>query len=1239
MNEKELLQEIIGNFNLDKWDTFFSKKNRKFKKETDFPELDNYGFLSFINGRKHGIIPIEDDELVIASFKVTKNLTERSGKKDQYDLAKKILKEDLSLSGGIFIFYDENGNFRFSLITKIYEKTSRGIKENFTSFKRYTYFVSKYQTNKTFIDQISSADFSSLEKIISAFSVKKVTEEFYKELSTWYHYSLSQVNFPSDLEEMKDENKRNAVNLIRLITRIIFIWFLKEKHLIPNEIFDKDYVAKIVKDFNKNKESHYYYNAILQNLFFGTLNRQMNDRKFARKGDYYENRNEFNVKNLYRNSDFLLTSEEEFISLFQKVPFLNGGLFECLDKGNIYVDGFSRKNGKMAIVPDYLFFSDEKEVDLKEYGFKQKEIFKGLINILQEYNFTIDENSPVDEEIALDPELLGMVFENLLASYNPETQETARKSSGSYYTPREIVNYMVDESLIAYFKENIKELDEEIIRDIVKYNEKEVTLDEGIKEKIVRCISNLKVIDPACGSGAFPMGMLHKLVYILQKVDVDNKVWQDIQIENAILESEKVFIDTKDKSEREGILKQINEAFDESINHPDYARKLFIIENCIYGVDIQPIAIQISKLRFFISLVIDQKVDDKKENRGILSLPNLETKFVAANSLIPLNKPGLKVAGSIFERLSGNYEQITEIKEKLANLRHRHFSVKTRNEKKKLRDEYSSLRNQLEELLKSSDYDHEVAHKIAQFDIFDQNKVADWFDPEWMFGVSDGFDIVIGNPPYISTKGVDDNIKPLLEKIYKFADDAYNHFFFRAMEVLKKDGVLSFISSKTFWTIQTKKNLREMLLKNTILQIFDTGNPFENAMVDTCVIIVKKNTPQPEHGIIFLDGKYDIVNAKIYSIKQVDYTNTPNKVFFVPTDYNKTIYERFGKKVNKLLNEWWDKISTSRNIEKHKRELEEYRKSLRPGDITLLGLITEGGQGLATANNGKYVGVLDGTKWAENVRKQRPEKLLLATEFCKKENIKTKADAQQFLNTLSEQEIRQLFDTLKEKYGRDVFGQGWLYRIVNESEIADVDKLTEDEKLNGIVGDRTFVPYDKGDKDGNRWYAPTPYYIDWSKENVKFLQTDPKARWQGYQFYFREGFCWKDIGMDTLKVKIKEKTINDVKSMSLYLFDENLTKYIVSILNSTFFSNYQFVFINNTVSIQINDIRQLPIIIPTADQLKQFEEIFNRAYNIQKLKFEGKINESEAEAQLDLIQKELDEMVEEMYMAKNKELK
>ena len=121
-----------------------------------------------------------------------------------------------------------------------------------------------------------------------------------------------------------------------------------------------------------------------------------------------------------------------------------------------------------------------------------------------------------------------------------------------------------------------------------------------------------------------------------------------------------------------------------------------------------------------------------------------------------------------------------------------------------------------------------------------------------------------------------------------------------------------------------------------------------------------------------------------------------------------------------MLSHWWDKISTSKNIEKNKTRLEEYRKSLKPGDVTLLGLITEGGQGLATANNGKYIGVKKGTKWAENVKKQRPEKLLLATEFCHENHITNKIDAIQFLNDLSETGIRNLFDRLKEKYGRDI---------------------------------------------------------------------------------------------------------------------------------------------------------------------------------------------------------------------------
>ncbi len=282
--------------------------------------------------------------------------------------------------------------------------------------------------------------------------------------------------------------------------------------------------------------------------------------------------------------------------------------------------------------------------------------------------------------------------------------------------------------------------------------------------------------------------------------------------------------------------------------------------------------------------------------------------------------------------------------------------------------------------------------------------------------------------------------------------------------------------------------------------------------------------------------------------------------------------------------------------------------------------------------------MLEGTKWAENVKKQRPEKLLLAVEFCSQNNIKNKYDADAFINKLNESEIRKLFDEIKEKYGRDIFGQGWLYRIVSDDEMADVDLLTDDEKLNGIEGDKTFVPYDKGDKDGNRWYAPTPYYIDWNRDNVKFLKENSGKKGIGMpvvrnpQFYFREGFCWTDVSY-AIRSRIKEKSIHDVLTMSLFCSTSKVNeKQIICLLNSDFMSKYLNAFVNTTVHFQINDARQLPIIIPNAEQLHIFENIFNRAVAIQKDKFSGKIAEDEAEKQLEQIQKELDKFVEGMYL-------
>jgi adenine-specific DNA-methyltransferase len=361
------------------------------------------------------------------------------------------------------------------------------------------------------------------------------------------------------------------------------------------------------------------------------------------------------------------------LSLFAGIPFLNGGLFECLDKPeqNIYVDGFSDTASNQPFVPDALFFGSEHEEDLSEVlGDKRRsrEKVRGLIHIFNSYKFTVEENTPIEEEIALDPELLGKVFENLLAAYNPETGTTARKQTGSFYTPREIVNYMVDESLIAYLENSLGGVTDlqPRLRQLLAYTEKPHEFNKDETTRLIEAIDRVKVLDPAAGSGAFPMGILHKLVFILSKLDPGNQGWKERQIEKVA--------EVPDATVREKALADIDQAFAD--NELDYGRKLYLIENCIYGVDIQPIAVQISKLRFFISLVVEQKIDRAKIQPGIRPLPNLETKFVAANTLIGIEKP----AQMMFRNPD------IDIKEKrLREVRSALFTAKTPVDKKKYR--------------------------------------------------------------------------------------------------------------------------------------------------------------------------------------------------------------------------------------------------------------------------------------------------------------------------------------------------------------------------------------------------------------------------------------------------------------------------------------------------------------------------------------------------------------------------
>lgn len=851
MSNREILSDIIANFSSEKFIDFFRKKNTSFRpsdknapqyNDDDFTDALYMGEISFDVAEK----------LIIYAFRVNRDLTERSGKKAQYEKGKRILKEQQA-DGGIFIFYDSSGRFRFSLIHINYTGTRR----QWSSFKRFTYFVSPEETNKTFLQRIGDGDFSSLERIKEAFSVERVTKEFFDA----YRYALKEVIIKSLPEEF-DYNNRFSFSQL-LLSRILFIYFLQKKGWFKwkDYVQDRGYIKNLWLKYkewkNKYGKQDLFYSQWLSSLFFSAFNKKSH----------------------------LMSRElpEEINESFNLMPFLNGGLFSRTELDELEFD-------ISDAVFEWLFEPDDRNHH------------RGFLEI---FNFTIDEASPIDVEVAVDPEMLGKVYESLIA-------EEERGSSGIFYTPRIEIDFMCRLSLVEYLHSKTGYPKDNLI-DII-FNPSAISnFDLGKLKTIKSSLDKLKIVDPAVGSASFLVGMMNVLVELHAEL-------------------------TRKIENREENL---------------FAIKQRIIQENLYGVDVNDWAVMVGELRLWLSLIIETEERYMDIYTKPL-LPNLSFKIRQGDSLVEeiggmqINIRGESqryITSSVKNKIqqlidrknaffSGGrsadlkeireveeFEQeifteilqakIDEIKAKTNSLEQEVYQLKGKRnifgeEDKKAKDDIKERDNQLK-LLKS-----EIERYQKTIDNLKAKTKKDYFlweiDFAEVFGTNGGFDIVIGNPPYVrqelvappleiqknyadeqwrnlkneykdklisSVKNIWNNVKKIDKK-----SDLYVYFYYHGLSLLNQGGIFCFINSNSWLDVGYGAGLQEFLLKNMHpLHIIDNlkKRSFKQADVNTVIVLIErpkeKLNDYPLKFVAFKKPFEEVITADV--IKEIEKTNQP----------------------------------------------------------------------------------------------------------------------------------------------------------------------------------------------------------------------------------------------------------------------------------------------------------------------------------------------------------------------------
>ncbi len=721
-------------------------------------------------------------------------------------LAKEIFHflADFMVRNALVLFIPANSqNYRLSYISIDLQLVDGRVQKQFSNPRRFSFFLgpnSKTHTPNEFL--LKKGRVKDVHDLRERFSVEVVNKEFYNEIALSFTRLVggsrkiganlfeekALLRLPS-LPNNGPHHQKYQEFAVRLIGRLVFCWFLKKKSS-PNGV---PLISDDILSSQAVRDNDFYYHNILEYLFFQVLNTPQDERS-----DVVSDR-------------------------FKDTPFLNGGLFEP------HEDDFYEPDRMMGVTRhlNTLVMPDAWFVD--------------LFTVFETFNFTIDENTTIDIELSIDPEMLGRIFENLLAEIDPITGETARKATGSYYTPRPIVEYMVDESLKHYLRHRTG-LADALLDDLLNYSS-DVQTTPAERDKIITGLDEIRVLDPACGSGAFPMGVLQKMLLILQKVDPKAEQAKRRLLQSILDPTLKAIIDKKISS---------HELW-------DYTRKLNIIRRSIYGVDIQPISVEISKLRFFLSLIVEEKVQDQEANRGIHALPNLEFKFVSADSLIRLHQQeDVRTAqADIFED-----DFFDHFQKQVEN----YFSASSPQEKSSLRktivalinhkvdekfeliaslSQFTPSKKKREERQLHLDTQTAWVSKWESYKNLFQNQTVKFFELRYFFPeIKDGFDIVIGNPPYVQLQKEGGRLAALYEgedyAVFTRTGDMYCLFYERGRQLLRDLGCLCYITSNKWMRAGYGEPLRRFILEHTqprILIDFGDAPIFANATTYTNILL------------------------------------------------------------------------------------------------------------------------------------------------------------------------------------------------------------------------------------------------------------------------------------------------------------------------------------------------------------------------------------------------------------------